>query len=92
MLGARQEVPMRTLSESALRGLFLGRLARLVLQLALVRSPEERGLVESALDSTYEDCRALGLRADAWRLMQLRGPGTGLRVTGCACGLYEVGT
>jgi len=63
---------MDILSKSTLRGLFLGRLARLMIKLALVRSPEERGLVEWAIDSTYKDCWALGLGPEAWRLMQLR--------------------
>lgn len=69
--------------ELALRRLFLGRLARLTVKETVVRTPEERKLVEWAIYSTCCDCYDLGMGEDVQRILAVRQPrrgGTGDRL------------
>ena len=63
---------MQVLDRQALNTLFLGRLARLVVKESQAQNTWERALVSRAILSTYRDCRALGVTAEAERVLSLR--------------------
>jgi hypothetical protein len=65
----RKEETMHILSQPALATLFLGRLTRLVEHETQGCTPEDRALIGRAILSTYRDLRALGLRAEAERIL-----------------------
>lgn len=56
---------METLSRANLEQLFLGRLRRLARLQRLAYGSLEHQLVLKAIASTYRDCRALGMAAEA---------------------------
>jgi hypothetical protein len=60
--------------ELALGRLFLGRLSRLIVKEAVVKTPEERRLVDWAIYSTCCDCYDLGLHEEVVRLLAVRRP------------------
>ena len=65
---------MRVLNQRALTTLFLGRLARLVVQEAQARTPGDQALVSKAILSTYRDCRDLGVAEEAAQVLGARRP------------------
>ena len=65
---------MQVHNQRALAALFLGRLARLVLLETQERTLSEQALVSKAILSTYRDCRAIGVTAEAERLLRARHP------------------
>jgi hypothetical protein len=60
--------------EMALGRLFLGRLSRLLIKETVVKTPEEKRLVEWAIYSTCCDCYDLGLHDEVLRILAVRRP------------------
>jgi hypothetical protein len=54
--------------------LFLGRLSRLIIKETVVKTPEEKRLVEWAIYSTCCDCYDLGLHDEVVRTLAARRP------------------
>jgi hypothetical protein len=54
--------------------LFLGRLSRLIIKETVVKTPEEKRLVEWAIYSTCCDCYDLGLHDEVLRILAVRRP------------------
>ena len=54
--------------------LFLGRLSRLIIKETVVRTAEEKRLVEWAIYSTCCDCYDLGLHDEVVRILAVRPP------------------
>ena len=57
-----------------LRRILLGRLSRLIIKETVVKTPEEKRLVEWAIYSTCCDCYDLGLHDEATRILAVRRP------------------